>query len=51
MFQVMPPLRTDEFAALKLDIAARGVLVPVEYDEQGTSSTAITACRPAPNLE
>jgi len=32
-YQVMPPLSADEFDALKADIAARGVQVPVEYDE------------------
>lgn len=32
-YQVMPPLAPDEFEALKSDIAARGVQVPVEYDE------------------
>lgn len=35
VFQVMPPLGAEDFAALKADIAARGVLVPVEYDEAG----------------
>lgn len=34
-YQVMPSLSTDERAELKADIAARGVLVPVEYDEVG----------------
>jgi N6-adenosine-specific RNA methylase IME4/ParB-like chromosome segregation protein Spo0J len=34
-YQVMPALSPDEFAALKADIAARGVQVPVEYDEMG----------------
>lgn len=34
-YQVMPALAPDEFAALKADIAARGVQVPVEYDEMG----------------
>jgi N6-adenosine-specific RNA methylase IME4 len=32
-YQVMPPLAPHEFEALKADIAARGVQVPVEYDE------------------
>lgn len=31
----MPPLSADEYAELKSDIEARGVLVPVEYDEHG----------------
>jgi ParB-like chromosome segregation protein Spo0J len=34
-YQVMPPLAPDEFEALKSDIGARGVQVPVEYDEMG----------------
>lgn len=34
-FQVMPPLSDDDFAALKADISARGVLIPVEYDDSG----------------
>jgi ParB-like nuclease domain len=34
-YQVLPPLSPEEYAALKADIAARGVLVPVEYDEEG----------------
>jgi hypothetical protein len=33
-YQVMPPLSPDEYAALKVDIALRGVQVPVEYDER-----------------
>jgi hypothetical protein len=35
MFQVMPPLSPDEFSELKSDIQARGVMVPIEYDETG----------------
>jgi len=31
----MPDLSPDEYEALKQDIEARGVLVPVEYDENG----------------
>lgn len=34
-YQVMPPLSGDEYEELKADIKARGVLVPVEYDEHG----------------
>ncbi|HSF32516.1 MAG TPA: hypothetical protein VLK82_18850 [Candidatus Tectomicrobia bacterium] len=34
-YQVMPPLSREEYAALKADIAARGVQVPVEYDDEG----------------
>lgn len=35
-YQVMPPLSAEEYEALKADIAARGVMVPVEYDEFGS---------------
>lgn len=31
-FQLFPSLRPDEYEALKADIAARGILVPVEID-------------------
>lgn len=34
-YQVMPALAESDFVALKADIAGRGVLVPVEYDEDG----------------
>lgn len=34
-YQVLPPLSSDDLAALKADIETRGVLVPVEYDEDG----------------
>lgn len=34
-FQLFDPLRDEEYEALKADIAKRGVLVPVEYDEHG----------------
>ena len=34
-YQVLPPLAEDEYQALKVDIAVRGILVPVELDEQG----------------
>lgn len=34
-YQVMPELTPIEYAALKADIAERGVLVPVEVDESG----------------
>jgi len=33
IFQLLPPLTDAEYAELKADIAKRGVLVPVEYDE------------------
>jgi len=34
-YQFLADLSADEYAALKRDIAARGVLVPVEYDQDG----------------
>ncbi|MDR1574144.1 MAG: ParB N-terminal domain-containing protein [Clostridiales Family XIII bacterium] len=34
-YQVMPDLRPEEYEELKADIAARGVMVPIEYDERG----------------
>jgi len=34
-YQLFPGLSAEEFAALKADIAARGVLVPIEFDETG----------------
>lgn len=34
-YQVMPPLSSDEYAELKEDIRQRGVMVPIEYDENG----------------
>lgn len=34
-YQSMPPLSGDEYEALRADIATRGVLVPVEVDENG----------------
>jgi hypothetical protein len=33
-WQVLPPLSDDEFASLKADIAAQGVLVPVVFDAE-----------------
>ena len=35
IYQVMPDLTPDEYAELKADIAARGVMVPIEFDEHG----------------
>ena len=35
VWQLFPPLASEEYDALKADIAVRGVLVPVEYDEHG----------------
>ena len=34
-YQLLPALSEEDFAALKADIAARGVLVPIEYDDDG----------------
>lgn len=34
-YQFMPPLSQEEFNNLKEDIRAKGVLVPIEYDENG----------------
>lgn len=34
-YQVMPDLTEDEYKELKNDILSRGVMVPVEFDEQG----------------
>jgi ParB-like chromosome segregation protein Spo0J len=34
-FQAMPPLTGDEYAALKADIQANGVLVPITVDQHG----------------
>jgi ParB-like chromosome segregation protein Spo0J len=34
-YQVMPDLSPEEYAALKADIAANGVQVPIEVDEEG----------------
>lgn len=34
-YQLLPDLTDDEFAALRDDIAARGVMVPIELDEAG----------------
>ena len=47
-FQVVPPLSDDEFAALKADIELRGVMVPVELDEEGNvldGHHRVRACR------
>ena len=34
-YQVMPALTPEEYAELKADIQERGVMVPIEFDEQG----------------
>ncbi len=35
VFQVMPPLSAEEYAALRDDIAERGIVVPVVVDQHG----------------
>lgn len=47
-WQLFPNLADDEYEALKADIAERGVLVPVEYDEHGNildGHHRVRACR------
>jgi DNA-binding Lrp family transcriptional regulator len=34
-YQVMPKMAQEEYEALKEDIAERGVMVPIEFDENG----------------
>ena len=34
-YQVMPALTEEEFSELKSDIAKRGVMIPIEFDEDG----------------
>jgi len=34
-YQVMPELTAEEYQSLKDDIAERGVMIPIEYDESG----------------
>ena len=34
-YQLLSPLKPEENAALKSDIAKRGILIPVERDENG----------------
>jgi DNA-binding CsgD family transcriptional regulator len=34
-YQVMPELSGEEFSELKADIAKRGVMIPIEFDEDG----------------
>ena len=34
-YQVMPELTAEEYAELKADISQRGVMIPIEYDENG----------------
>lgn len=47
-YRILPPLTDAEYAALKASIAKRGVLVPVEYDEEGNildGHHRVQACR------
>jgi hypothetical protein len=37
LYQLMPPLSGEEYQALKNDIRRRGVLVPIEKDENGNT--------------
>ena len=34
-YQFLPPLSDEEYSALRADIAARGILIPIEFDEDG----------------
>lgn len=34
-YQLLPPLSDEEYAALRADIAERGVLVPIVRDQHG----------------
>jgi ParB-like chromosome segregation protein Spo0J len=36
-YQLLPPLSPEEFASLKADISAHGVLVPIELDTDGAT--------------
>lgn len=36
-YQLLDPLRPEEYAALKADIEKRGILIPVEEDEDGNT--------------
>ena len=48
IWQLLPSLSDDEYEALKADIAERGVMVPVEYDENGDvldGHHRVRACR------
>ena len=46
-YQVMPDLSLEERAALKADIAANGVRIPIEVDEEGN---IIDGFQPEANL-
>ena len=34
-YQFLPPLSDSDYEALKGDIATRGIMVPIEYDQDG----------------
>ena len=34
-YQFLPPLSSNDYEALKADIAERGIMVPIEYDQDG----------------
>jgi len=34
-YQLLPPLSVEEYEALKADIEERGILIPIEFDEEG----------------
>ena len=42
-YQVMPPLACNDLASLTDSITRWGVLVPIEYDEQGKISSMATS--------
>ena len=47
-YQLLPPLSQDEYESLKEDVAKMGVLVPIEFDEEGEvldGHHRIQACR------
>jgi len=47
-YQLLPPLSEEQYRALRSDIAENGVLVPVEYDEDGNILDGfhrVRACR------
>lgn len=47
---LLPPLSSEEYASLKADIAERGVLVPIEVDEDGAILDGAHRARAAAEL-
>ena len=47
--QLLPRLSDDEFASLKADIRAHGVLVPIELDSGGVTLDGHLEYGPGPN--